>query len=344
MNRKTFLTRSAALAAGTLLGSHVSAKAGTPENAKALAAPDKPEDLFEISLSQWCYHRAIFGNARDDYGWFLKTLRSDPDAVLKGDLDPRDVVVKARELEVSVVDLVNILWFGRGDDAAWLAEFKKRADGEGVRFGVLMCDELGKIGASDPVERRKAVQNHIQWMDTAASLECRFLRVNAYGDGSYLQLCRNAAESLRALGEAAESRGLHVLVENHGHPSSNAAWLAMLLEMAEHPRLGAFTDFDNFFMGGWGHVPERRYDTLQGMLDLAPYTRAVSAKSYDFDSDGNEPKVDFELCLRTALQGGFRGLASAEYEGERLSEDEGTRLTVALLRKARRKLFRETNA
>lgn len=344
INRKTFLAQSAALAAGTFLGSRSYAKPVSMLNATDLAAPEKPEDLYQISLSQWSYHRAIFGDSRDDYAWWLKMIHSNPDAVLKGPLDPRDIVVKAREFDVSVVDLVNVLWFGHGNDAAWLSEFKKRANGEGVSFGVLMCDQLGHVGASDAKERKSAVRNHIHWLDTAAELGCLYFRVNAYGDGSYLQQCRQSAESLHELAEAAMQYDIEVLVENHGHPGSNGAWLAMLLEMAEHPRVGAFTDFDNFFMGGWGLVPERRYDTLQGMLDLAPYTRAVSAKSYDFDADGNETKVDFELCLRTALDGGFRSLASAEYEGEHLGEHEGSRLTVELLRRLRVKLFEEMKA
>ncbi|MDQ8196931.1 sugar phosphate isomerase/epimerase [Pelagicoccus enzymogenes] len=339
MDRKTFVAQCAALAAAGIVGKSGYAKIISPKRSENLSLPGKEEELFDISLSQWSYHRAIFGKSRDEYAWFVKTLESDPDRVLQGSLDPRDIVRKASSLGVHVVDLVNILWFGHGNDAPWLAEFKKRAAGEGVRFGVLMCDQLPNIGASDRRVRQRSIAEHIQWMDTAAELECRYLRVNAYGDGSYLELCRNAAESLRALGDAAESRGLEVLVENHGHPSSNGAWLAMCLEMAGHSKVGAFTDFDNFFMGGWGHVPQRRYDTLQGMLDLAPFTRAVSAKSYDFDAAGNETTVDFEICLRTALDGGFRGLASAEYEGEHLTEDEGTRLTVELLRLLRAKLF-----
>lgn len=342
IDRKTFIAQSAALAAGVLITPKGFAQPKL--NPSKLAFPAKPEDLYTISLSQWCYHRAMFGDARKDYNWFLRTLHSDPDAVLKGPMDPRDIVDKARALDVEVVDLVNILWFGHGHDEKWMREFRSRAAGEGVSFGVLMCDELGKLGASSSKERMASVESHIRWMDTAAKLGCRHFRVNAYGDGTYLEQCRQGADSLHRLAEAAEGFDFDILVENHGHPGSNGAWLAMLLEMADHPKIGAFTDFDNFFMGGWGLVPERRYDTHQGMLDLAPYTRAVSAKSFDFDTEGNDTKVDFRLCMKTALDGGFRGLASAEYEGEHLSEEVGSRLTVALLRRLRSSLFSELTA
>ena len=296
------------------------------------------EKLFTISLSQWGFHRAIFGNAQDDYEKFIQTLHTNPDAVLLGDMDPRDIVVRARELGVGVVDLVNILWFGHGNDRPWLRDFKTLAANEGVEFGVLMCDETGKLGATERADRSDSVAKHAEWMETAVELGCPFIRVNPYGDGNYLEQCQRCSESLHRLGEMSASFGLEILVENHGHPGGNGAWMAMLMQMTGHPRVGIYADFDNFFMGGWGLVPERRYDRLQGMLDLAPYTKAVSAKSHDFGDDGKETKIDFNQCLRTVLDKGFRGLVCAEFEGSRLSETEGARLTVELLRREREAL------
>jgi sugar phosphate isomerase/epimerase len=295
-------------------------------------------DRFTLSLSQWAYRQAILGDSRDNYEWFIKTLNTDPDGVLKGDMDPRDIVIRAREHGVGVVDLVNILWFGHGQDKPWLREFKRRADGEGVGFGVLMCDQLKHIGSSDRATRKQAVENHIRWMETGAELGCRYLRANPYGDGTYLQQCRQSAESLHQLGEASKDFGLEVLVENHGHPGSTGAWLAMLIEMTDHPQVGVFTDFDNFFMGGWNLVPERRYDRLQGMLDLAPYTRAVSAKAHAFDAAGKETTIDFAQCMKTLINAGFSGLISAEYEGDMLPAADGTRATIDLLTKVLKEL------
>jgi hypothetical protein len=87
-------------------------------------------------------------------------------------------------------------------------------------------------------------------------------------------------------------------------------------------------------MGGWGLEPKRRYDRLQGMLDLAPYTRAVSAKSRAFSADGQETTIDFYQCMKTLTDAGFSGLVSAEYEGGgSLSAYDGTRATLNLLTK-----------
>ncbi len=322
MERRTFIERLTVASAATMVGSRLSA-----------AVPPPKSDPFTISLSQWAFHRAIFGDSRKDYAAFIKALHSSPDTVLRGEMDPRDIVRRARDLNVTVVDLVNILWFGHGADKPWLNEFKTRAADAGVGFGVLMCDELGKIGAENKADRDASVQKHLRWMETAAELGCPFLRVNPYGDGSYLEQCRRGAESLHTLAERSAGYGLEILVENHGHPGGNAAWMSMLIEMADHPRIGTYTDFDNFFMGGWGLVPERRYDRLQGMLDLAPYTKAVSAKSHDFGADGEETTIDYHQCLEVVIDAGFNGLVGAEFEGDRLSEREGSQHTVALLRR-----------
>ncbi|GGA72645.1 xylose isomerase [Neiella marina] len=287
-----------------------------------------------ISLSQWCFHRAIFGNSRDNYSQFIKTLHQSPDDVLLGRLDPRDITKLSRQLGVDRVDLVNILFFGHAEDKPWLDDFKLRAKDNGVSFQLLMCDETGAIGASNAKARQQAIDNHKPWFEAAAYLGCKQIRVNAYGDGTYLQQLHQCAESLAVLASIGNDYGIEVLVENHGNASNNGAWLAMLIELTNHPNLGVFTDLDNFFMGGWGLNPERRYDRVQGLIDLAPYTRGVSVKSHDFDASGRETTLDYPKLLQIFQNAGFNGLYSAEFEGEHMSELSGTTATIRYIESA----------
>ncbi len=67
---------------------------------------------------------------------------------------------------------------------------------------------------------------------------------------------------------------------------------------------------------------------------MMPFAKGVSAKSYEFDANGNCVESDYERMLRIVKDAGFRGYIAIEYEGDKLSEDEGIRKTKALLQRA----------
>ncbi|HCO86016.1 MAG TPA: xylose isomerase, partial [Arenibacter sp.] len=58
---------------------------------------------------------------------------------------------------------------------------------------------------------------------------------------------------------------------------------------------------------------------------------AVSAKSYDFDADGNETKLDYPRILKIVKDAGYTGFIGVEYEGSVLSEEQGIIATRDLL-------------
>ena len=66
---------------------------------------------------------------------------------------------------------------------------------------------------------------------------------------------------------------------------------------------------------------------------MMPYAKGVSAKTIDFDTAGNCIETDYSRMLKIVKDAGFKGYMGIEYEGEKLSEDEGIRKTKALLEK-----------
>ena len=68
------------------------------------------------------------------------------------------------------------------------------------------------------------------------------------------------------------------------------------------------------------------------------YAKAVSAKSYEFDADGNETGTDFYKMMKIVKDAGFTGFVGVEYEGEELSEEKGILATKALLLAVAKKL------
>jgi sugar phosphate isomerase/epimerase len=64
-----------------------------------------------------------------------------------------------------------------------------------------------------------------------------------------------------------------------------------------------------------------------------PFAKGVSAKSYDFDAEGNEVKIDYYRIMKIVKDSGYKGWVDVEYEGSKLSEPEGIMATKRLLEK-----------
>ena len=106
--------------------------------------------------------------------------------------------------------------------------------------------------------------------------------------------------------------------------------------MVEADNCGTLPDFGNFRIS-----EQERYDHYLGVQELMPYARGVSAKTYDFDAQGEETFTDFDRMMRIVLDAGYRGYVGVEYEGREIEDIEGIRLTRVLLEKTRRALARE---
>ena len=113
---------------------------------------------------------------------------------------------------------------------------------------------------------------------------------------------------------------------HHGGLSSHGDWLVGVMKLVDHPRCGTLPDFGNFY----------EYDRYQGVKDMMPFAKAVSAKSYDFDARGEETKIDFHRMMKIVLDAGFHSWVGIEFEGDRLPEPEGVRQTKALLERIAR--------
>jgi sugar phosphate isomerase/epimerase len=66
---------------------------------------------------------------------------------------------------------------------------------------------------------------------------------------------------------------------------------------------------------------------------MIPFAKAVSAKSHDFDAQGDETHTDFKRMFKIIKQSDYKGYIGIEYEGGQVSEEEGILLTKALIEK-----------
>ena len=306
MKRRDFLRKAGQAAAGISIGSVMLQS----KSIFALTGEEAP--LFKISLAEWSLHRTIFG----------------------GELDHLDfALVAKKDYGIEAVEYVNQFFKNKAKDLDYLKEMKKRADDEGIKSLLIMCDGEGKLGDPNEGKRLKAVENHYKWIDAAKFLECHSIRVNAASEGVYEEQMKLAADGLRRLCEYGAEQGLNVIVENHGGLSSNGKWLSGVMKMFDHPSCGTLPDFGNFKIND-----DEMYDYYQGVEELMPFAKAVSAKSNDFDENGNETRVDYLKMMKIVLDAGYRGYVGVEYEGRRISEPDGIRATKALLERCRDQL------
>ena len=293
----------AALAGLAAVGAAPSLLAGQAPAAKA----EPPVPRFRISLAQWSLHRA---------------LRA-------GTIDPLDFpAIAIRDYGIGAVEYVNQFYMAKTGDTAYFAELRKRADDAGVKSLLIMCDGIGELGDPDDAKRTKAVEGHYPWVEHAKTLGCHSIRVNAASSGTWDEQRDLAADGLRRLTVFAAERDLNVIVENHGGISSNGKWLAETIRKVDHPRCGTLPDFGNFSLGGG-----KTYDRYEGVAEMMPFAKAVSAKSMDFDEQGYETTIDYPRMIAIVLAAGYHGHLGIEYEGDRLSEPEGIRATKRLLEK-----------
>ena len=276
------------------------------------------EPFFKLSLAQWSLHKAIIED---------KTL------------DPIDFAEKAKTLGFGGIEYVSGLYTLHIDKMGMqslLDTLKAKSEESGVENLLIMIDGEGDLASPEEKERDEAVEKHKKWVDAAEFLGCHSIRVNLFGSRDSDIWVDASTDGLVKLSQYAATKNINVLVENHGYLSSNADLLKMVMMKVEMANCGTLPDFGNFCLekeGGerWGAKCIKEYDRYVGVKKLMPWAKAVSAKSHDFDENGNETKTDYVKMLQIVKDAGYKGYIGVEYEGDVLNEEDGIKATMDLL-------------
>lgn len=270
----------------------------------------------KISLAQWSFHKALFDKKMDNFGF----------------------IRKAKEMGFDGVEYVNQFFPDKAENIAFLDSLNALTKELGLTNVLIMIDQEGYLGDADSLKRDTAVNNHKKWVTAAKHLGCHSIRVNAHGEGSAEEVANYAVKGLGALCDFAAQHNINVIVENHGGHSSNGAWLADVIKRVNKPNCGTLPDFGNFCLKRedgkmWGSKCIEEYDMYKGVAEMMPYAKGVSAKSHVFDAEGNEKVIDYKKMAEIVKGTGFQSFVGVEYEGSEASEEEGVRLTKALVEK-----------
>lgn len=244
-----------------------------------------PRTPLRPSVSTWALHSAL--------GTVAPGRPGDPDARLMapaaGTLDLADVPDRLAEHGYRTMELCHFHIPDRSPAA--LAELRARREAAGVELWSLLIDD-GDISDPEHGERDRAWA--LGWIDDAAALGARCVRVIAGKQPPTPEALARSVAALRTLSEEAAARGVRVLTEN---------WFALVPGPAEMTAILDALDGTvglNFDFGNWSGAD--KYDRLAG---IAPYAEGCHAKC---DFRGGVPDAqDYRRCLELTREAGFSG-------------------------------------
>jgi len=279
---------------------------------------EEPEisSRFSYSLAQWSLHRALEDK----------------------NLDPLDFAAKAKELGFTGIEYVSSFYAEKVLDTMYMAELKKRAEQNNIQSLIIMVDGEGDLAVMNEQKRNEAVENHYKWVDAAGFLGCHSIRVNLFGTGTETDMADASVLALKKLSVYGKQKNINIIVENHGGQSSHGIWLKSVISRVNMPNCGTLPDFGNFCLQRennerWNTPCTKEYDRYKGIKELIPYAKGVSAKSYGFDASGNETTIDYALMAEIVKASDFQGFVGVEWEGNDISEEEGIKKTLELVKK-----------
>lgn len=325
MRRRNFIKKSSQAALGlslfgaaNILNSCNNEEAASQQQVQQ-AQQESAALFFKLSLAQWSFHRA-FGFPEVEG----KTM------------DHLDFAKKAKELGFDGIEYVAHFFKDKAEDMDYLKQMKQRAADNDVESLLIMIDGEGDLAIKDDAARKEAIENHYKWVEAAHFLGCHSIRVNVFGEGTADEMAYGAKDALSRLSEFAAKENMNILVENHGGMSSDADWMMNVMNEVNLDNCGMLPDFGNFCLkreGGerWGAPCIEEYDIYKGVEMFMPKAIAVSAKSYNFDENGEETKIDYAKMLKIVKDAGYTGFIGVEYEGEEMPEEEGIIATRDLL-------------
>ena len=199
----------------------------------------------------------------------------------------------------------------------WLEKFANQCAATGTKVHHISNNAPRDICDLDEEKRKHGIQVAKNWLDGAATLGVKSMRVNSGGPriapgphadpSSYpknpeiARYLTNCIESFKEMADYGGQRGVKVTLENHWGLTANPINIRIIIEEVNHPFCEASPDFCN-----WEH----EYLLFHALNDLAPYAHTnVHAKYWN-----RWKNPDVQRNVRIMLNNGYMGIFALEYE------------------------------
>jgi len=211
----------------------------------------------------------------------------------------------------------------------WLEKMANKQVATGTKCHHISNNAPRDICDLDEQKRKEGIRVAKTWLDGAAMLGAKSMRVNSGGPriaptpvadpSSYPknpELARyltNCIESFKEMADYGGRVGVKVTLENHWGLAADPMNIRIIIDRVDNPYCEASPDFCNW---------EYDYMLFSGLKALAPYAHTnVHAKYWDRWGDQN----DVRRSTRIMMAAGFIGMFVLEYEAGPLNGIEGAK-------------------
>lgn len=296
MRRREFITGIASALAGSALTRGVEKRKSAHRRASR-SAPDRQRS--RIAVSSWSFHNYFAATRRRDF---------DQPGPLLALLDFPQMVVdryKVHHFEFVAPHFAST-------ERAYIQELRSRLQRTrsfvvNIPMDIRELHAGGGLSSREGSVQQEAIDAAKPWIDIARQLGARSVRCDP-GDMNPEDLTPTI-ESYKKLAMYGKSKGVRVIIENHGTiGSEHPEVLVNIFKAVKSDFLGALPDFGNF-------PDEETRET--GLRLLFPHAKTVChAKGREFDPNGNETTFDFPKCVEISKKARYKGAYSIEYEGQ----------------------------
>jgi sugar phosphate isomerase/epimerase len=184
-------------------------------------------------------------------------------------------------------------------DSTYLQELRASVKAAGAQLVNIQVDADYDLASTDEQERQRSLEVAREWIDAAAILGSRAIRINPGKSNGSVE---KSIASMKEVNQYCNSKGLPLLTENHFGLEMDPDIHLRIVKEAGPENIHTLPDFGNY-------PAETMWQALEKIL---PHAYLVSAKAVEFNADMKHLSYDFDRCVRLAERSGFKGIYSVE--------------------------------
>lgn len=207
-------------------------------------------------------------------------------------------------------------------EKSYLEELRQRVKAAKAELVNVQVDVAYDLASVDEDERQRSLATVRQWIDAAALLGSKAIRINPGKSGGSVE---KSIESMKEVNRYCISKRLPLLTENHFGIEMNPDVHLQIRAAAGPKNFHTLPDFGNYPVA----------TMWESLAKIIPYAYVVSAKASDFNAEGQHVSYDFDRCVQMCERAGFKGTYLVEQWSRRDQELDAEKIADWLMERVR---------